>query len=152
MDYCWEICGDGYDYRYYDCDDGNLIAGDGCDASCKIELGMACDFGTYDGNWGGLKGTAGNQPWYNATTPYYSDICWEICGDGLDLHWYECDDSNNTPGDGCDANCEIEPGWACEYGTRDWHDWCWHWHNNPAIVDSYIVNDNEMHIFFNTSV
>jgi len=60
MDYCWEICGDGYDYWYYDCDDGNLINGDGCDDSCKIELGYACDFGTYDGTWGGALGTAGN--------------------------------------------------------------------------------------------
>ncbi len=135
MDYCFEICGDGIDFRYYDCDDGNTVSGDGCDSSCKIELGYKCEGGTVDD--------------YPDPDP---DICYEICGDGLDLQQYECDDMNNVNGDGCNENCEIEPGWACEYGTRDWHDWCWHWHNNPAIDSSYIINDSEMHVFFNTSV
>ena len=27
---CVEICGDGYNYGFYQCDDGNLINGDGC--------------------------------------------------------------------------------------------------------------------------
>jgi cysteine-rich repeat protein len=26
----------------YECDDGNLINGDGCDEECKIEPGWAC--------------------------------------------------------------------------------------------------------------
>lgn len=144
MDYCYEICGDGYDYRYYDCDDGNIISGDGCDSACRIELGFHCDFGTFDGNPA--------RPWYTAAPVYYSDICWEICGDGLDFHWYECDDGNLVNGDGCNDKCEIEPGWDCIYGTWDWRDVCYHWNNNPAIVGLDIFNNSVMYVYFNTSI
>ena len=34
------VCGDGYLYAGEEqCDDGNLVAGDGCDSSCQIEIG-----------------------------------------------------------------------------------------------------------------
>lgn len=29
----------------------------------------------------------------------------------------ECDDGNTSPGDGCDPNCKVEPGWECEVNT-----------------------------------
>jgi len=96
-DYCFEICGDGIDFRHYECDDGLTPSTgyDGCDDSCKVDLGMEC-----------LGGTL-----------YQPDICTEICGDDVDLFFYPCDDGNNNPGDGCDANCNIEPGWDCQGGT-----------------------------------
>lgn len=31
---CVEICGDGYNYGSYQCDDGNIISGDGCSSKC----------------------------------------------------------------------------------------------------------------------
>ena len=46
-----------------------------------------------------------------------SDVCQEICGDGVDLMFYPCDDGDLDPGDGCDENCNIEPGWDCAGGT-----------------------------------
>ncbi len=35
------------------------------------------------------------------------------CGDGVIEGTEQCDDGGTVPGDGCDANCEIEPGWIC---------------------------------------
>ena len=37
----------------------------------------------------------------------------EYCGDGAITGSEECDDGNNDPADGCDASCQIEPGWSC---------------------------------------
>jgi len=38
-----QICGDGTAIGTEACDDGNTAAGDGCDATCQIELGFFCD-------------------------------------------------------------------------------------------------------------
>ena len=42
---CYDICGDGsvqFDsiLPMSECDDGNLINGDGCDQNCEIEIGF----------------------------------------------------------------------------------------------------------------
>jgi len=39
---CIEICGDGLNIGLLECDDGNLIDGDGCNSQCKIEDGFKC--------------------------------------------------------------------------------------------------------------
>jgi cysteine-rich repeat protein len=37
-----------------------------------------------------------------------------ICGNGVIEGLNEaCDDGDTTPGDGCDASCQVEPGWSC---------------------------------------
>lgn len=36
------VCGDGIVFSPEQCDDGNLISGDGCSSTCTIELGFAC--------------------------------------------------------------------------------------------------------------
>jgi len=45
----------------------------------------------------------------------YEPVCRpEPCGDGvLDPLWEDCDDENFVDGDGCDATCRIEEGYAC---------------------------------------
>jgi cysteine-rich repeat protein len=35
------------------------------------------------------------------------------CGDGVLDPWETCDDGNRTPGDGCDASCQVEPEFYC---------------------------------------
>jgi cysteine-rich repeat protein len=75
---CTEICGDGLNLGYYQCDDMNLVNGDGCSSTCTIEPGWKCS--------GGCKTSR--------------DKCVEICGDGLNLGNYQCDDGNNVNGDG----------------------------------------------------
>lgn len=37
-----EVCGDGRNLKQKECDDGNLISGDGCSAACKVEEGYSC--------------------------------------------------------------------------------------------------------------
>ena len=36
--------------------------------------------------------------------------CTEICGDGLNLGQYKCDDGNLANGDGCSSKCLLELG------------------------------------------
>jgi cysteine-rich repeat protein len=43
---CIEICGDGFNFGQYECDDGNLVNGDGCNSKCFIEEGWACKDGS----------------------------------------------------------------------------------------------------------
>ena len=43
---CIEICGDGFNYGKYACDDGNQVNGDGCSSSCAVERGFGCSGGS----------------------------------------------------------------------------------------------------------
>ena len=42
---CEETCGDGRNSGLNECDDGNLIDGDGCSALCFIEEDFKCEGG-----------------------------------------------------------------------------------------------------------
>ena len=42
---CAEICGDGLNLGEFECDDGNLINGDGCSKECNKEFGYECHGG-----------------------------------------------------------------------------------------------------------
>jgi len=48
---------------------------------------------------------------FEVTGPNPCGDCWPDVAGGEG-----CDDCNTTPGDGCDASCQIEPGWVCEFG------------------------------------
>ncbi|HUH05112.1 MAG TPA: DUF4215 domain-containing protein, partial [Kofleriaceae bacterium] len=95
-------CGNGVLDPGEVCDDGNIIAGDGCSANClsdetcgngivDIAAGEVCD----DGNTDEGDGCAGNCR------------SSELCGNGIvDTAAGEvCDDGNNQSGDGCSADC-----------------------------------------------
>ena len=43
--------------------------------------------------------------------------CVEICGDGLNLGEYQCDDGNIKSGDGCSSECRVEEGYICIGGN-----------------------------------
>jgi len=43
---CVEVCGDGLNFGMVECDDGNLINGDGCSSSCKVETDWSCSGGS----------------------------------------------------------------------------------------------------------
>jgi cysteine-rich repeat protein len=47
----------------------------------------------------------------------------------------ECDDGNTTPGDGCDANCHLEPGSFCTFTQGGWGATC-NGHNPACRLDS----------------
>ena len=111
-DTCEEItltgpyCGDGNtDDPEEECDDGNLVDGDGCSAECTVEIGPVCgnnivetgeecdDSNTQDGDG-------------------CSALCiTEYCGDNIVNNVdEECDDGDNVNGDGCSSTCQAEVG------------------------------------------
>eukprot|EP00347_Sterkiella_histriomuscorum_P024339 403331469 len=90
--FCKEVCGDGFNYGTFECDDGNTNNNDGCSSSCKVEQGYKCSGGS-------------------SSTP---DVCTEICGDGMSVGILACDDGNLIDNDGCSSTCTVESGWYCQ--------------------------------------
>jgi fibro-slime domain-containing protein len=87
------LCGDGRIGDKEACDDGNTVAGDGCDASCNVEPGYACPTP-------GLRCQAAK------------------CGDGIVAGLEECDYPAGAPVAGCSAvSCRIEAGFDCDPKT-----------------------------------
>lgn len=103
-DTCTEICGKGKNLGTYECDDGNLIDGDGCSATCTIETGYTCMGGGF----------------------YTADFCFDICSDGITVNAVTgmCDDGNVINGDGCSIVCFVEDGWECTGGSLTSPDTC----------------------------
>ncbi len=101
-----------------DCDDGNLISGDGCDANCTFTgcgnaiptVGEACD----DGN--AVEGDGCDS---NCTVTG--------CGNTITTAGEDCDDGNAVDGDGCDTNCTftgcgndiLTAGEVCDEGAMN---------------------------------
>lgn len=81
------VCGDGTQDASEACDDGNTNGGDGCDASCAVEMGYSCS----------------GSP----------SVCTTTCGDGVQAGAEACDDSNTNDNDGCDSFCATETGYSC---------------------------------------
>ena len=68
-DLCTPVCGDGVKTIFEECDDHNLIAGDGCSATCLKELSAVCVLDSQN-----------------------LSIC-DFCGNGITKHLVElCDD------------------------------------------------------------
>lgn len=88
---CRGVCGDGVVVTGEACDDGNTANGNGCSATCTVEIGFTC-----------------------AGMP---SVCTTSCGDGAKASTEGCDDGNVTAGDGCSASCTVELGWTCSGAT-----------------------------------
>ena len=82
-----EGCGDGINNQggIEACDDGNTLAGDGCNGACQVEPNWTC-------------------PPAGACMRKFA------CGDGIINPGEVCDDGNTTDGDGCDATCTVQDG------------------------------------------
>jgi sulfatase modifying factor 1 len=78
-------CGNGALDPGEECDDGNVMNGDGCTA-CKKDRGFTC-----------------------IGAP---SICTTTCGDGIVAGDETCDDGIGFE-QGCDANCQVVDGWGC---------------------------------------
>lgn len=76
------VCGDGVKEGSETCDDGNIVAGDGCSSTCVIESGYTC-----------------------SSSP---SSCVTTCGDTVIAGTEECDDGNVTSNDGCSSTCISE--------------------------------------------
>ena len=125
-----DICGNGLLEGTEQCDDGNLLSGDGCSAICEIEVpvsicgnavieaGEACD----DGN------TVTETCVYGETACTVCDAtCQSVpgvipyCGDNLMTTPEQCDDGNKISGDGCSCTCKTE---VCGDNKQDVNEQC----------------------------
>jgi cysteine-rich repeat protein len=101
-------CGDGVTGSDEECDTGSDSAT--CDADCTMAL---CGDGYVNTAAGEQCDNVFDSATCNAncTTP--------VCGDGYvnAAAGEQCDDGNTTPGDGCSASCQIEPGFVCQPGS-----------------------------------
>jgi fibro-slime domain-containing protein len=90
-------CGNGILNSDEQCDDGNQLPGDCCNGRCQLENNCQC----------------GNPP---AGSNHLGQICEStiVCGDGKVTGDEVCDDTNQTAGDGCAADCRsVESGYSC---------------------------------------
>ncbi|CAI2361589.1 unnamed protein product [Moneuplotes crassus] len=92
--FCADTCGDGIIQvpQTLECDDGNIINGDGCNSNCKIETGYVCSLDSQG-----------------------KSTCIRSCGDGVKQSLEQCDDGNDQDGDGCNSRCFIENGYKCDF-------------------------------------
>jgi len=134
------VCGDGVVSPEFgeECDDGNLINGDGCSSTCLSEAGACCRtcVGCSDGcpfgfacgeftkdtcalNNGTVCSAAGANDGIFVNTwllgvPCLGTNC-PVCGDNVVTPEIgeECDDGNLIDGDGCSSTCKNESGACC---------------------------------------
>jgi cysteine-rich repeat protein len=114
-------CGNGIQEGAEQCDDGNLINGDGCDNICQIEL-VSCGNGTLEGaeqcddgnlfDWDGCSSTC-----------QFDTVGGPICGDSIPEGAEQCDDGNLVNGDGCSDFCQNETV-ICGNGTLEGSEQC----------------------------
>ncbi|MCC7382497.1 MAG: DUF4215 domain-containing protein [Deltaproteobacteria bacterium] len=115
------VCGNGVLDSGEQCDDGNTLAGDGCEPTCVpsaaaicgdgvVQAGEQCD----DGN-----GNAGDGCKPDCTADG------SLCGDGVIQTGEQCDDGNTVEGDGCSARCTAPgAGGTCGDGVVDANEEC----------------------------
>lgn len=75
-----------------ECDDGNLLSGDGCNSTCGIETIYECSKNKYE-----------------------FSTCVIACGDGIKKSSKNefCDDGNTINLDGCSSSCTLESKYTC---------------------------------------
>lgn len=117
-------CGDGIVAVGEECDDGNTVGGDGCEAQCRFtclasEAARNCtpaDACAGQGVCGAdhtcTAGTPlpdGNACGSGASNVCVSGVCTStLCGNGTREFGEDCDDNNTANLDGCDSACTFE--------------------------------------------
>ena len=132
-----EACGDGINNQggIEQCDDGNVVPGDGCNGACKVEKnwtcprqgkcmrnvvcgdgqigpGEVCDDGNTVDNDGCNSTCTVQDPAYLCVA---GQVCvrTSVCGNKRIEAGEDCDDGNTNSGDGCSSACKLEGGWVC---------------------------------------
>jgi cysteine-rich repeat protein len=87
------------------CDDGNMTDGDGCSATCQMEVPPVCGDEVIETPEQCDDGNITDGDGCSATCQMEVS---PICGDYVIETPEQCDDGNVTGGDGCSAVCETE--------------------------------------------
>jgi cysteine-rich repeat protein len=106
-------CGNSHVELGEQCDDGNVLSGDGCSSLCTIE--GKCGNGTLDSGEECDTAITTTQCGGKAACGSFC-YCNNYCGDGRIGGTEQCDDGNNAAGDGCRADCTAE---VCGDGILD---------------------------------
>jgi cysteine-rich repeat protein len=126
------LCGDGIVTPPEECDDGNVTAGDGCEPNCRFTCvstdptrdcappdpcdgAGACNDATHTCTPGPPLPAGA---WCGPMNAYCkSGVCTvPVCGNGVVEPGEQCDDGNQTAGDGCDPDCRyscVNPATDC---------------------------------------
>lgn len=99
-----DICSDRRVTGLEECDDGNTVDGDGCEANCTITPvdRPACGNRQIDP---GEECDDENQIPGDGCEPDCRRTPQPVCGNGKTEAGEQCDDENQTPGDGCEPDC-----------------------------------------------
>lgn len=98
-------CGNNVIEQGEQCDDGNIMPGDGCNASCQTEIVPQCGNGTVEQ---GEECDDANSVNNDSCDNTCHNVISSVCGNGTTEQGETCDDGNTASGDGCDASCQIE--------------------------------------------
>jgi len=138
---CPPICGDGAVDPGEQCDDSNLISGDGCSASCVTEF---CGDGVTQPALAEECDDSNTVPGDGCTAQ-----CQLECGDGSLQGAEQCDDGNRLPDDGCSAACRFEVcgdgalhrngGEACDDGNTTDTDFCTNACGRNVVRDAFVA-------------
>jgi fibro-slime domain-containing protein len=130
-------CGDAINNQggIEECDDGNVVPGDGCNGACKVERNWTCprqgpctriivcgdgsigagevcdDSNTKDGD--GCSADCTYQDPAFRCDPGQSCVRVSQCGNKRIEAGEDCDDANTKAGDGCNSSCKLEGGFVC---------------------------------------
>lgn len=109
------VCGnETIEPPFEQCDDGNQLSGDGCDANCQLE--SVCGDGTQDA---GEQCDDGNT---DACDGCSATCAVEGCGNHVVECSEQCDDGNTESGDGCSESCQSES--VCGDGMVEGQEQC----------------------------
>lgn len=130
------VCGNRIAEGVEQCDDGNATSGDGCNSTCRLEVGYfcptvgsactrsVCGNGVPEGLEAcddGNKAVGDGCTYLCTKEPscVSGQACSPVCGDGQVFPGEACDDGNANNGDGCSSTCTLEAdaGFYCVNAT-----------------------------------
>lgn len=132
------VCGNDIREGTEECDDGNVVNGDGCSSTCTfepscgngiIDAGEQCDDGSIFSGDGCSATCTVETGWACTGSP---SNCVLACGNGVIDAGETCDDGNRIDNDGCSSSCDVELcgnnvldlGEVCDDGNRQGADGC----------------------------
>jgi cysteine-rich repeat protein len=103
-----DVCGNGYKEGLEQCDDGNLLNGDGCNNQCLIEIpAPVCGNGVLEASEQCDDGNVVDSDGCSSLCEVVVVPPEPVCGNGVLEGFEQCDDGNLLNGDGCNDLCEI---------------------------------------------